>query len=393
MELLNEKLVGTRPQGKVSVWFPQQYVPSLGVGNATSYKSGAYLEFASVAEAQAHVKARTFGVVLDASGQPDATQPWGQASQMTAQLMNDKLTATRQAGKHAVWFPGYDHGERRRRRPDAVRRGWLHRVRHRRRGSGARHAAAARRRSQPDGQLDVTQPWNQATQYGLELTNVHLKDNAGAEQVQRLVPATVPGQIGVNSTTAFNDGAYLAFDTLQDAKTHCAGAWARRHLRRQGQVRPLGTDLGNRPEVPAGGGDLAAAAPCRRTRTTRFPRAPPISSASTPTRRTAGKLQIVVRTHNMQLNETLKYELYATVAGSDMKIKDLGSKSMAPGSYVFDATFDIDLKDIENTLSIVKPGTKVTSGAPFAIRVQWPTGHDQGAVGAGGRGAHKFAVP
>ncbi len=87
------------------MWFPQQWLANIGVTNAGGFPGGAFLPFATAAEAQAHTRARGVGAILDGNGALDPTQTWPQAGQFAAQLTNKDLTATRKAGEWAVWFP------------------------------------------------------------------------------------------------------------------------------------------------------------------------------------------------------------------------------------------------------------------------------------------------
>jgi hypothetical protein len=87
------------------VWFPQAVLGNIGVADTKPFTDGAYMAFSTAAEAQAHAKARGMGVILDAAGNVDATQPWGLAGRFLAQRLNPQLTAQRTDGKYCVWFP------------------------------------------------------------------------------------------------------------------------------------------------------------------------------------------------------------------------------------------------------------------------------------------------
>lgn len=104
-----------------------------------------------------------------------------------------------------------------------------------------------------------------------------------------------------------------------------------------------------------------------------------------------GGAELVVRTHNQKLNETLTYELYVPVPGSEVKVKNLGTQAMPAGSYVCDAFFTLDYAELSKGLAAI--GAQVGPGTKLAVRVMWPGGHDQGALGAGGRGAHTVSAP
>ena len=101
----------------------------------------------------------------------------------------------------------------------------------------------------------------------------------------------------------------------------------------------------------------------------------------------------MIRTHNQHLGETLAYALYVEMNGTEVKVKDLGTKVMAGNSYVLDASFDLSYAALTTLVAGVTPGMKVGPGTGLAVWVSWPGGHDQGAGGAGGRGAHRLTAP
>src|SRR6185436_15558330 len=107
-QLENVRLQPQATARQHNVWFPANYLPSMGVTNATPFQAGgAYLSFPTAVEAQAHVQKRGFGVILNAKGDVDATQPWAQIAQVYNQIpgVNARLSASPTPGKYHVWIP------------------------------------------------------------------------------------------------------------------------------------------------------------------------------------------------------------------------------------------------------------------------------------------------
>ncbi len=94
-------------KGQYSVFIPLQWQPSAQINNTgKQFDQGAYLNFATQAEAQNYARTRGFGVILDGNGAVDAVQPWNQAATFAPQAHNHRLETTRTSGKFEVWFPG-----------------------------------------------------------------------------------------------------------------------------------------------------------------------------------------------------------------------------------------------------------------------------------------------
>lgn len=384
----NAKLVARPVAGKFNVWFPQPALPQVGVVATGPFNVGAFLPFDTLQEAQDHVKLRgSVGAILNTQGTLDpAHQTWGTYTAFANQLSNLNLTAQPTSGKYNVWFPpaafayiglgnaGFPNGA------------YLPF------DSAADAQAHVRSRGSvgvildTQGGLDPAQIWPSANTYGTQLYNAKLEKTRPDGMFSVWFPQSILTSIGIGDISPFPQGAYLRFNTLQEAQDHAK-------LRNMGVVYdPAGK---YDPQAQVWGG-VSAYAPAV------WPPPPPVNDQApigtadiigmygeaTPT-----GAKIVVRTHNQQMNETLSYELFVVINGSDMKVLDLGKRSMTPGSYVLDAPFDIDYAQLTNIVSAVQPGVAVSRGTPLAVRVRWPSGHDQGAANAGGRGAHRMPAP
>jgi hypothetical protein len=105
-QLKNSELKDKQQPGKFAVWFPMQYLGSIGVSTPQSFPGGAYLSFNTLAEAQAHAQQRgNVGVLIDPDGSFDAAQVWPAAGQFAAQRLNSQIQPQLTAGKWNVWFP------------------------------------------------------------------------------------------------------------------------------------------------------------------------------------------------------------------------------------------------------------------------------------------------
>jgi hypothetical protein len=218
---LNPQLTGTRPDGKFSVWFPSQYLSTIGVTDTRPFPQGAYLGFATEAEAQDHAKARDAGIVLTPTGTVAATQPWNQADQFKTQLTNARLEKAPRAGEFSVWFP-----------PGVV--GWL--------GlsdtglfdlggaylsfkTEAEAQAEATARTfglvlDPKGNTAATQSWAYASGYAAQRFNGQLKDQPVAGKYNLWIPAGLLTSAGMNDTAKLPFGGFIAFDSAAEAQAH-----------------------------------------------------------------------------------------------------------------------------------------------------------------------------
>ncbi len=381
-QLSNFKLEAKPAAGTFNVWFPQQFLPGIGV-DANAFQSGAYLSFASAAEAQAEVNARGQGVILDAAGALDATQPWGQAASYAAQLANKDLISSPPSGKFAVWFP-YSQLTTVGVAPGAFPTGaWLP---FNTEADAQAHVAARGTGVVLDqaGALSATQPWSSATQFAGQLKNPQLKATKVAGQFNVWFPPDTLGTVGVDPM-AFQNGAYAGFKTLAEAQAEAtargvgviyddkgnydssAQTWANATL--YVPVWPPPTVTGDTAPIAGGTADILG-----------------VYGEPTPT-----GSHIVIRTHNALLNETLTYALYTTINGTLLKIKDLGTKAMTPSSYVLDADFNLDYAELSKVLQQGGAPLSIGKGAKLSVMVTWPSGHNQGS-GQGGAGKDSFVA-
>jgi hypothetical protein len=221
--LLNPKLTATPTAGQFNVWFPLTVLSNLGMNDVQRFASGkgAYLAFPTEAEAQAHAKARTFGVVLDASGAATATQAWAAAPQALAQLLNDKLTPTRTPGQYSVWFPASAMWGLGLSNPGKFTNGAYLSF-----ATAAEAQAHATARGlgvilDPQGNLDAKQTWAQAPQFGAQLLNAQLAARPVAGQFNVWFPPGIVGSLGITDATPYaQSGAYLGFKTEAEAQAH-----------------------------------------------------------------------------------------------------------------------------------------------------------------------------
>jgi hypothetical protein len=221
-QLLNPGLTATPTAGKVNVWFPIGMLNALGTNDVQKFTqgNGAYLAFSSEAEAQAHVTARTFGVVLDAAGAVSATQPWPQATQFAAQLLNDKLTPQRTAGQFGVWFPTQQLWNIGLKDPSRFPNGAFLAF-----PTAADAQAHAKARGEgvvldASGNLDATQSWGLAARFGAQLLNPQLAAAPIAGQFNVWFPTQYVGNLGTDAMPFQSKGAYLAFKSEADAQAH-----------------------------------------------------------------------------------------------------------------------------------------------------------------------------
>ncbi|MGQ0506172.1 MAG: hypothetical protein ACT4TC_12735 [Myxococcaceae bacterium] len=388
-QLENVRLTTSATANKFNVWVPGAYAYNLGVDDPTPYEnSGAFLSFDTEQAARDHAKQRTFGVVLDPNGKATATQPWSQAMSFVLQLTNAQLVTQAPANKPSVWFPGNYLTSIGINNPAAFPNGAylpLSTVQ-----EAIDHAKARGMGVVLDsqGKPDATQPWSYAKTAILQLTNAQLTPSITANKYNVWFPQQWLSTIGVTDYTKFPLGAYLPFNSLQEAQDHVT-------------QRAVGViyDTAGKYDVNGQKWDQAATygPPPALTWPPPTPTNPdqPYSGGVADILKIYGQAkqggcQIAIRTHGMQMNETMQYELFANVGGSEMKIKNLGSSSMAPTGYVHDAIFDLDYTELSNTLSLIAPGTTVGPDTPLAVRVAWPaSGHDQG-VNSGGAGNHRF---
>ncbi len=223
VQLLNDKLTATRTPGAYSVWFPQQYLWNLGITDPAPFPNGAYMSFATAAEAQAHVTARSSGVILDAAGKADATQLWANASQFAAQLLNVDLAAAPKAGKFNVWFPAAMLGSLGMTPPKEFQTTGAY-LAFDTEAEAQAHVNARTLGVVTDGKGEplATQPWSWAGIYSSQRLNGQLKDKPVDGQFNVWFPANYVGSLGVANPAAFPNGAWIAFKTEAEAQAHSA---------------------------------------------------------------------------------------------------------------------------------------------------------------------------
>lgn len=384
--------------GRYNVWVPNR-------------TQGAFVSFDSAAEAQASVRANQMGIVLNPAGQLDpALQVWSMwsnyrphfppvpvvlnpsggtpvASSPGAAGINTSPTPpapTQQMtpGKENVWLPPQIMGLSAPSFPAGAYLAFDT-------AAEAQAYATARGAVMVDaqGNMSTVQPWPYAVAYKNDVRNPMLTPALTPGQFNVWFPPAYLGSLRLTDTSRFaQHGAFLSFNSAQEAQEHVASRGLGVVYDPQGNIDAV--------QVWSGAGAFKAV----------WPPPSPVND-KTPTtegtadiigvygRSTSAGAQMVVRTHNKLLNETLSYQLYVLVNGTEMKVKDLGTATMTSDSYMLDATFDIDYAEVTKLVSAFSPGTTVGKGTVFGVRVQWPSGHDQGAGASGGQGAHRLAAP
>ncbi len=100
-----------------------------------------------------------------------------------------------------------------------------------------------------------------------------------------------------------------------------------------------------------------------------------------------GGFEVKVDTVHVMPGDNVTYELYAQISGTWLFLTTLGVKVPVPkGKYRSSQEFTVSYADLNKALKDqgAASNLKIAAGAPLGIRVQFASGHDQGANGAGG---------
>ncbi len=379
-QLSNDRMTAAPPSGQVSVWFPQAALNAVGV-EANSFPIGAYLAFNSAAEAQAEVTKRSAGVVLDANGALDATQPWPQAAQYAVQLENPRLTATPPKDAVSVWFP-YQQLQ-----TVGVARAAFPTGAYLTFPTEADAEAHVTARGvgvvlNKKGDVATKQPWAQAAGVEVQLSNRDFTASRTDGEFSVWFPPDTLNNVGADAV-AFPSGAYLAFKTLAEAKAHAKKRGSGVILDAKGAYHAKEQTWANASTY------VPAWPPPKTTKGDK-----PITGGTADilgvwNEPTAKGSHVVIRTHGAILDETMSYDLYTTINGTLVKIKELGTKTMTPGSYVLDADFELDYAELSSILQQSGASLSIGRGSKLSVMVNWPSGHNQGS-GQGGAGHDTF---
>jgi hypothetical protein len=172
---------------------------------------------------------------------------------------------------------------------------------------------------------------------------------------------------------------YFVYDTLKAAQADVQKNGGRTKLFHAGQpyVPPVdefvGTDPAHRLRLPS--------LPTRRPSS--------YGEFRIRTLREHSRVRLYLDTTSRLGNEPVRFELWAPMNGSYwMKVKDLSeAKVLRKNTYNARYVVDLDPKQIESMARRVNGQFHLTPGMELALRGVWPSGHDQGASGAGVAGS------
>jgi hypothetical protein len=391
-QLTNAQLTPSRTAGQYAVWFPQQYLANIGVTTPQNFNGGGFLSFATQAEAQAHVRARgNVGVILDTNGSVDATQLWPSANQFGAQLMNAQLQPKQAPGKFAVWFPQQFLSTIGVTTPQSFPGGAYLTF-----DSLADATAHAKLRGNvgvlldPDGSIDAAQIWPQAPQFAAQRLNSQLLPKLAAGKWNVWFPQNVFANIGFSGAAGFTNGAYLSFNSRQEALDHA---------RMRGNLGVIVDDKAQTAAVqlwpnaltaaaanaelkpPPPSGWVSAAAAAIPTEATRLGNPTAGSVAITSVTPTKTGADVVVHVASVRPPDSFHFFVGGQVNGNWMPIFSIPDLVNVTAAGWTQYTLHLDYSAIDAYLKGVNPALGVVTDMQSAIGIKFTSGHDTGIPG------------
>jgi hypothetical protein len=391
-QLTNAQLTAQRTKGQYAVWFPQQYLGNIGVSTPANFPGGAFLSFPTQAEAQNHVKARgNVGVILDDKGNPDATQLWTYANQMVAQLRNGDLVQKQPAGKYAVWFPQNILGNIGISAPASYPAGAYLAF-----DSLADATAHAKLRGNmgaildPDGSYDASQVWAQANAFMAQKLNAQFQPNLVPGKYNVWFPANIFPNVGFTNPGNFNGGAYLAFNSKQEAVDHVKN---RANLGvivdDKGQTAPFqlwpsalqmaASNTTLKPPPPSGW--VSGPVPADPATAAKLGNPTAGSVAITGITPTKGGADVTAYVASIRAPDSFKFSVGGQVNGNWMAIFAIPDLMNVAGPGWNQYTIHVDYDAIDAYLKGVNPALGITTDMGAAIGIKFTSGHDTGIPG------------
>ena len=402
LQLGNAKLVAQPPASAFSVWFPATQLSGLGLIDASKFPDGAYLPFATAADAQAEVKARGSGLVLDAKGNVDATQPWDQAASAGAMRLNGRLTPERVDGRPSVWFPA-----------DVLWSLGIADVTKLAKGAWLSFATEAEAQEHEKARgfgvvLDAKgaalpkQAWDQAGPYVARLLDGKLTTKREPGKFSVWFPYPYLPTIGVDQTDKMLNGEYLAFDTRDEALAH---------IRQRGNLGVLVNTKGEldaqqpwteavsqaatNPEIvpPPPSGWVSGPWPVDPAVSQKLGAPTAGSVAIESVTATKSGVDIVANVATVVPPDSFHFFIGAQINGNWMPIFNVPDLVNISGPDWHQFTLHVDYGAVDTYLKSVNPSLGLTPDMSGAVGIRFTSGHDTGIPGwSQNQGTEKDAI-